>query len=115
MVVGFWVLINGTQAEYVHIPHADGSLYHAPETVDDELLVMLSDILPTSYEIGVLPSHVKPGDNVCIVGAGPIGLAALLTVQFFSPATIIMVDLSESRLEAAKKFGATHHLLQRYR
>ena len=108
---GGWILghlINGTQAEYVHIPHADGSLYHAPETVDDEALVMLSDILPTSYEIGVLPSHVKPGDNVCIVGAGPIGLAALLTVQFFSPATIIMVDLSESRLEAAKKFGATH-------
>lgn len=101
-------LINGTQAEYVHIPHADGSLYHTPASVDDEALVMLSDILPTSYEIGVLPSHVKPGDNVCIVGAGPIGLAALLTVQFFSPATIIMVDLSESRLEASKKFGATH-------
>ena len=108
---GGWILghlIEGTQAEYVHIPHADGSLYHAPESVDDEALLMLSDILPTSYEIGVLPSHVKPGDTVVIVGAGPIGLAALLTVQFFSPATIIMVDLSESRLEAAKKFGATH-------
>ncbi|HFK1189413.1 TPA: zinc-dependent alcohol dehydrogenase family protein [Streptococcus pyogenes] len=108
---GGWILghlINGTQAEYVHIPHADGSLYHAPDTIDDEALVMLSDILPTSYEIGVLPSHVKPGDNVCIVGAGPVGLAALLTVQFFSPANIIMVDLSQNRLEAAKTFGATH-------
>lgn len=100
-------MIEGTQAEYIHIPHADGSLYHAPESVDDEALVMLSDILPTSYEIGVLPSHVKPGDTVCIVGAGPIGLAALLTVQFFSPSRIIMVDLSESRLEASKGFGAT--------
>ncbi|HEQ9616928.1 TPA: zinc-dependent alcohol dehydrogenase family protein [Streptococcus pyogenes] len=108
---GGWILghlINGTQAEYVHIPHADGSLYHAPDTIDDEALVMLSDILPTSYEIGVLPSHVKPGDNVCIVGAGPVGLAALLTAQFFSPANIIMVDLSQNRLEAAKTFGATH-------
>ena len=107
---GGWILghlIEGTQAEYIHIPHADGSLYHAPESVDDEALVMLSDILPTSYEIGVLPSHVKPGDTVCIVGAGPIGLAALLTVQFFSPSRIIMVDLSESRLEASKGFGAT--------
>ena len=107
---GGWILghlIEGTQAEYIHIPHADGSLYHAPESVDDDALVMLSDILPTSYEIGVLPSHVKPGDTVCIVGAGPIGLAALLTVQFFSPSRIIMVDLSESRLEASKGFGAT--------
>lgn len=101
-------LINGTQAEYVHIPHADGSLYHAPKTVADDTLVMLSDILPTSYEIGVQPSYLKPGDSVCIVGAGPIGLAALLTAQFYSPAKIIMVDLSVSRLEAAKAFGATH-------
>ncbi|WP_303973848.1 zinc-dependent alcohol dehydrogenase family protein [Streptococcus merionis] len=108
---GGWILghlINGTQAEYVHIPHADGSLYHAPKTVEDDALVMLSDIFPTSYEIGVQPSHVKPGDTVCIVGAGPVGLAALLTVQFYSPSKIIMIDLSESRLEAARKFGATH-------
>ncbi|MGT2926011.1 zinc-dependent alcohol dehydrogenase family protein [Streptococcus cuniculipharyngis] len=108
---GGWILghlINGTQAEYVHIPHADGSLYHAPKTVEDDGLVMLSDIFPTSYEIGVQASDVKPGDSVCIVGAGPVGLAALLTVQFYSPAKIIMIDLSQSRLEAAKKFGATH-------
>lgn len=107
---GGWILghlINGTQAEYVHIPHADGSLYHAPKTVDDEALVMLSDIFPTSFEIGVQASDVKPGDTVCIIGAGPIGLAALLTAQFYSPAKIIMIDLSESRLEAALKFGAT--------
>lgn len=102
---GGWILghlIEGTQAEYVHIPHADGSLYHAPEGVCDDALVMLSDILPTSYEIGVLPSHIKPGDTVCIVGAGPIGLSALLTAQFYSPAKIIMVDLSQKRLEASK-------------
>lgn len=107
---GGWILghlINGTQAEYVHIPQADGSLYHAPKTVEDDALVMLSDIFPTSYEIGVQSAKVKPGDTVCIVGAGPIGLAALLTAQFYSPAKLIMVDLSESRLEAAKRFGAT--------
>ena len=80
------------------------------ESVDDEALVMLSDILPTSHESGVLPSHVKPGDTVSIVGAGPIGLAALLTVQFFSPSRI-MVDLSGSRLEASGGFGARTLLL----
>ncbi|EHJ52312.1 zinc-dependent alcohol dehydrogenase family protein [Streptococcus macacae] len=107
---GGWILghlINGTQAEYVRIPQADGSLYHAPETVSDDALVMLSDIFPTSYEIGVQSSNVKPGDTVCIIGAGPVGLAALLTVQFYSPSKIIVVDLSESRLAAAKKLGAT--------
>ncbi|MET3558906.1 alcohol dehydrogenase [Streptococcus rupicaprae] len=108
---GGWILghlIPGTQAEYVHIPHADGSLYHAPKTVEDDALVMLSDIFPTSFEIGVQSSDVKPGDTVCIIGAGPIGLAALLTAQFYSPAKIIMIDLSQSRLDAALKFGATH-------
>lgn len=107
---GGWILghlINGTQSEYIHIPQADGSLYHAPETVSDDALVMLSDILPTSYEIGVQASHINPGDTVCIVGAGPIGLAALLTAQFYSPSRIIMVDLAQSRLEQSKRFGAT--------
>lgn len=107
---GGWILghlINGTQAEYVHIPQADGSLYHAPKTVEDDALVMLSDIFPTSYEIGVQAGHIKPGDTVCIVGSGPIGLAALLTAQFYSPAKIIMIDLSQSRLDAALRFGAT--------
>lgn len=111
---GGWILghlIEGTQSEYIHIPQADGSLYHAPDSVNDEALVMLSDILPTAYEIGVLPSHVKPGDTVCIVGAGPIGLSALLSVQFYSPSRIIMVDLSQARLDASREFGATDTVL----
>lgn len=107
---GGWILghlIDGTQAEYVRIPHADNSLHPIPAGADEEALVMLSDILPTSFEIGVLYGAVQPGDNVVIVGAGPIGMAALLTAQFFSPARIIMVDIDDSRLAMAKKFGAT--------
>jgi alcohol dehydrogenase len=107
---GGWILgntIDGTQAEYVRIPHADTSLYHIPEGADEEALVMLSDILPTGFEVGVLNGKVKPGDVVAIVGAGPIGLAALLTAQFYSPAEIIMVDLDDNRLEVSKEFGAT--------
>jgi alcohol dehydrogenase len=110
---GGWILghrIDGTQAEYVRIPHADNSLYPIPEGTDEEALVMLSDILPTGFEIGVLYGAVKPGDTVAIVGAGPIGMAALLTAQFYSPSRIILVDLDESRLELARKFGATHTL-----
>lgn len=108
---GGWVLghlIDGTQAEYVRIPHADNSLYPLPPGVDEEALVMLSDILPTGFEIGVLYGAVKPGDVVAIVGAGPIGMAVLLTAQFFSPGKVIMIDMDESRLDMAKKFGATH-------
>jgi alcohol dehydrogenase len=107
---GGWILgntIDGTQAEYVRIPHADGSLYHFPEGGDEEALVMLSDILPTGFECGVLNGQVKPGDTVAIVGAGPVGLAVLLTAQFYSPATIFMIDLDDNRLAVAKKFGAT--------
>lgn len=107
---GGWILghlIDGTQAEYVRIPHADTSLHHIPEGVDEEAIVMLSDILPTGYECGVLNGQIKPGDVVAIIGAGPIGLATLLTAQFYSPAEIIMVDLDESRLSVAKTFGAT--------
>ncbi len=107
---GGWILghmIDGTQAEYARIPHADTSLYHIPEGVDEEAIVMLSDILPTGFECGVLKGQVKPGDTVAIIGAGPIGLAALLTVQFYSPTEIIMVDLDENRLNVAKTFGAT--------
>ena len=99
--------IDGTQAEFVRIPHADMSLYPIPDGADEEALVMLSDILPTSFECGVLNGKVEPGSTVAIVGSGPIGLAALLTAQFYSPAEIIMVDLDESRLEVAKRFGAT--------
>jgi len=107
---GGWILghlIDGTQAEYVRIPFADNSLYHIPAGSDEEALVMLSDILPTGFECGVLNGQVKPGETVAIVGAGPIGLAALLTAQFYSPAEIIMIDLDDNRLEVSKTFGAT--------
>jgi alcohol dehydrogenase len=107
---GGWILghlIDGTQAEYVRIPYADNSLYHIPAGSDEEALVMLSDILPTGFECGVLNGKVQPGNSVIIVGSGPIGLAALLTAQFYSPAEIIMIDPDDNRLEIAKKFGAT--------
>src|ERR1700726_3904371 len=107
---GGWILghlIDGTQAEYVRIPHADNSLYPIPAGADEEALVMLSDILPTGFECGVLNGQVKPGDTVAIVGAGPIGLAALLTAQFYAPAEIIMIDGDENRLEVSTRFGAT--------
>jgi len=107
---GGWILghlIDGTQAEYVRIPYADNSLYHIPEGTDEEALVMLSDILPTGFECGVLNGKVQPGSIVAIVGSGPIGLAALLTAQFYSPAQIIMIDPDDNRLAVAKKFGAT--------
>jgi alcohol dehydrogenase len=107
---GGWILgntIDGTQAEFVRTPHADTSLYPIPEGADEEALVMLSDILPTGFECGVLNGKVQPGSIVAIVGAGPVGLAALLTSQFFSPAEIIMIDLDDNRLAMAKRFGAT--------
>lgn len=107
---GGWILghrIDGTQAEFVRTPHADMSLYHIPKGADEEALVMLSDILPTGFECGVLNGKVSPGSVVAIVGAGPIGLAALLTAQFYSPGQIIMIDLDDNRLGIAAKFGAT--------
>ncbi len=107
---GGWILgneIDGTQAEYVRIPHADTSLYPIPNGADEEALVMLSDILPTGFECGVLNGKVAPGSTVAIVGSGPIGLAALLTAQFYSPAEIIMIDLDDNRLGLARQFGAT--------
>lgn len=107
---GGWVLgnrIDGTQAEWVRVPYADSSLYGMAEGADEEAMVMLSDILPTGFECGVLNGKVHPGSTVAIVGAGPIGLAALLTAQFYSPAEIIMIDLDDNRLKVAKRFGAT--------
>ena len=107
---GGWILgnkIDGTQAEFVRIPHADTSLYPIPAGADEEALVMLSDILPTGYECGVLNGKVQPGNSVAIVGAGGIGLAALLTAQFYAPAEIIVIDLDDNRLQVAKRFGAT--------
>ncbi len=109
-LTGGWILgnkIDGTQAEYVRTPHADTSLYPIPAGADEEALVMLSDILPTGFECGVLNGKVAPGSTVAIVGAGPIGLATLLTAQFYSPAQIIMIDLDANRLLVAKHFGAT--------
>jgi alcohol dehydrogenase len=107
---GGWILgntIDGTQAEFVRIPHADTSLHPLPAGADEEAMVMLSDILPTGFECGVLNGQVKPGDTVAIVGAGPIGLAALLTAQFYSPAEIVMIDLDDNRLEVATALGGT--------
>lgn len=108
---GGWIMgymIDGTHAEYVRTPFADTSLYHLPDGLNQDVAVFLSDILPTSHEIGVQYGDVKPGDNVAIVGAGPIGMSCLLTAQFYSPANIIMVDMDDNRLEFAKTVGATH-------
>lgn len=113
---GGWILghrIDGTQSEYVHIPHADNSLYHIPKGISDDAAVMISDILPTGFEIGVLNGQVNPGDTIVIVGAGPIGMSTLLTSQFYSPSKIIMVDLDENRLEESKRFGATHTVISK--
>lgn len=107
---GGWILgneIDGTQAEYVRIPHADTSLFPVPDGADIEGLVMLSDILPTGFECGVLNGKVQPGSTVAIVGAGPVGLAALLTAQFYSVSQLIVIDIDHNRLAVAKSFGAT--------
>ncbi len=108
---GGWVLgnkLDGTQAEYVRIPHADSSLYAVPAGIDESTLVMLSDIFPTGLECGVLNGKVEPGSTVAIVGAGPVGLAALITAQLYSPSTIIMIDMDENRLQVSKALGANH-------
>ena len=106
---GGWILghkIDGTQAEYVRVPFADTSTYPAPPGVSDEELLMLADILPTGYEVGVLNGKVSPGDVVAVVGAGPIGLSAIMGSRLFSPAHIVAIDKADTRLEAAKQFGA---------
>jgi len=106
---GGWILghtIDGTQAEKVRVPFADNSTYPVPPGVSDEEFLMLADILPTGYEVGVLNGRVMPGDVVAIVGAGPIGLSAITGALLFSPAHIVAIDLADSRLEAAKIFGA---------
>ncbi|MEU8344868.1 zinc-dependent alcohol dehydrogenase family protein [Spirillospora sp. NPDC048832] len=106
---GGWILghkIDGTQAEYVRVPFADTSVHPLPDGVAAEDVLMLADILPTGYEVGVLNGAVRPGDVVAVVGAGPIGLAAIMGARLFSPSKIIAIDLADSRLEAAKRFGA---------
>lgn len=106
---GGWILgnrIDGTQAEFVRIPFADNSLYSIPPGANDESFVMLSDILPTGFEVGVINGGVKPGDIIAIVGCGPIGVAVLMTAQFYAPAEIIVIDIDDNRLAMAKKLGA---------
>jgi alcohol dehydrogenase len=106
---GGWILghkIDGTQAEYVRVPFADTSVHKLPDGVTDEEILMLADILPTSYEVGVLNGQVRPGDVVAIVGVGPIGLSAIIGARLFSPAHIVAIDMADSRLDAAKHFGA---------
>ena len=105
-----WVfghLIDGTQAEYVRVPYAETSVYKVPETVTNQQGVMLSDILPTGFEIGVQYGQVKPGDVVAVVGAGPVGLAVVATAGLYGASRIIAIDLDANRVEEAKKFGAT--------
>jgi alcohol dehydrogenase len=108
---GGWILghlIDGTQAEYVRVPFADTSTYRLPDGASDEELLMLADILPTAYEVGVLNGRVQPGDTVAVVGAGPIGLSAITGALLYSPSHVIAIDLADSRLDAAKRFGADH-------
>ncbi len=106
---GGWALghtINGVQAEFARVPFADLSLHPLPQGVTDEAAVLLADILPTSYEVGVLNGRVRPGDTVVIVGAGPIGLAAIMTAKLYSPGCIVVIDPAEPRRDAAKRLGA---------
>jgi alcohol dehydrogenase len=106
---GGWIfghLIDGLQAEYARVPFADNSVYKIPEELSDEQVLFLADILPTAYEVGVLNGKVAPGDVVAIVGAGPIGLAAILTASLYTPGRIVAIDLTDGRLQSARHFGA---------
>ncbi len=106
---GGWIfghLIDGLQAEYARVPFADNSVYRVPEQLSDEQVLFLADILPTAYEVGVLNGMVRPGDTVAIVGAGPIGLAAILTARLYTPGRIVAIDLADARLNRARQFGA---------
>lgn len=106
---GGWILghlVDGVQAQYARLPFADLSTHKLTARIGDEAAVMLADILPTSYEVGILSGRVRPGDTVVVVGAGPIGLAAILTARLYSPSHIIAIDTAQSRLQAAKQFGA---------
>src|SRR5436190_3188504 len=106
---GGWIfghLIDGLQAEYARVPFADTSLHKVPEELSDEQVLFLADILPTAYEVGVLNGKVDAGDTIAIVGAGPIGLAAVMTAKLYTPARIVAIDLADARLEKAREFGA---------
>ena len=106
---GGWILghlIDGLQAEYARVPFADTSVHKVPEELTDEQVLFLADILPTSFEVGVLNGKVQPGDTIAVVGAGPIGLAAIMTAQLFTPGRVVAIDLADARLEQARRFGA---------
>jgi alcohol dehydrogenase len=106
---GGWILghlVDGVQAEYARVPFADNSLYEVPEGLSDEQVLFLADILPTGFEIGVLNGTVKPGDTVAVIGAGPVGLAAIMTARLYGPGRILAIDLADSRLKRAREFGA---------
>jgi alcohol dehydrogenase len=106
---GGWIfghLIDGLQAEYARVPFADTSVYKVPEGLTDEQVLFVADILPTAFEVGVIAGRVQPGDTVAIVGAGPIGLAAIMTAKLLTPGKIIAIDLADSRLAKAREFGA---------
>ena len=106
---GGWIFghtINGLQAELARVPFADNSVYKFPETLGDEQVLFLADILPTAFEVGVRNGMISPGDTVAIVGAGPVGLAAILTAKLYTPGRIVSIDLADSRLESALRFGA---------
>lgn len=106
---GGWIFghtIDGVQAEYARVPFADNSVYKVPKRLSDEQVLFLADILPTSFEVGVLNGQVAPGDVVAIVGAGPIGLAAILTSRLFTPGRIVAIDIADARLASAERFGA---------
>ncbi len=115
---GGWIfghLIDGLQAEYARVPFADTSVYKVPDGLSDEQVLFLADILPTAYEVGVLNGRVEPGDTVAVVGAGPIGLAAIMTAKLHTPSRIIAIDLADCRLEKALEFGADVDHQQRRR
>jgi alcohol dehydrogenase len=106
---GGWIfghLIDGLQAEYARVPFADTSVHKLPEDFTDEQVIFLADILPTAYEVGVLAGRIEPGDTVAIVGAGPIGLAAIMTARLLTPGRVIVLDIADARLEKARQFGA---------
>jgi alcohol dehydrogenase len=106
---GGWILghtIDGTQADYVRVPYAGTSTHPVPPDASDDEILMLADVLPTGYEVGVLNGNVRPGDVVAVVGAGPVGLSAIAGAQLYSPSHTVAIDKSEARLEAAKQFGA---------
>jgi len=104
----FGHLIDGVQSEFARVPYAETSVHVVPEDISNEQVIFLADILPTGYEIGVRNGRVKPGDSVAVVGAGPVGLAAMMTAEVAGASRIIAVDLAASRLKRAETFGATH-------